>query len=382
MTKCVFCGLEELEKLDSPKIIKFAIGDRRECIIGDQDIHRVICKRCGGISFAQNSDYMSVIKQVFESYSVLIEKSEDLGSTRQQDVIERLFRGGIIKEKGKILDIGCGGGEFLTSFHKAFPKWQIHGMDIGTQFKNNIEKIGVFFENIDTVRGTYDLVTMNSVLYGVENPMKLLQVAHQLLSARNGFLFIYETNVEVNPFATCAIDMRNVLYKEFMIHLTEDAGFIFVDDVYEEGKKEYGIIAKIRSIADSGTQEILFKMKATSWYEHNRKLYFDMVSFLNKVIEILQQKCKTNKRVGIFGTSIAAIWTKEIIDSFSYDNDLFFVEEDEDISWQVCGLPVLRPNDLSGKACVFFPFAGYLGKKIVERLKKAGMMQESELIVF
>lgn len=113
---------------------------------------------------------------------------------------------------GRILDIGCGAGEFLCSFAKR--GWQAVGVEPGREYaeKASGRGIEVIEESLtdDLVKrlGTFDAVLLIHVLEHVPYPEHMLRLVRDLL--RPGGLFLCEVPNDFNPLQEVAISVKGL----------------------------------------------------------------------------------------------------------------------------------------------------------------------------
>ncbi|OGW84229.1 MAG: hypothetical protein A2987_06125 [Omnitrophica bacterium RIFCSPLOWO2_01_FULL_45_10] len=106
-------------------------------------------------------------------------------------------------EKGRILDVGCGRGEFL---HVAAERgWEAVGTDISKSFVGyarqnfNANAFVGDLEKIDLPPEYFDAVSLISVIQYIQNPMKTLKKINSLLN-KKGVLYIETTNEDALLF--------------------------------------------------------------------------------------------------------------------------------------------------------------------------------------
>jgi len=90
---------------------------------------------------------------------------------------------------GKVLDVGCGLGWFLSSLDKS---WDRHGIEISEFASNNASKYGqirngTLFE-FDWENDSFDLIVMNHVIEHLSNPEGTIQLLHDLLKDDGVFI--------------------------------------------------------------------------------------------------------------------------------------------------------------------------------------------------
>lgn len=94
--------------------------------------------------------------------------------------------------KGKLLDIGCGTGDFLQSCATA--GWKTYGVEPNSSASQLARQKGIeIFETIDQIKGTFQLITLWHVLEHVPDPNETLIKVRELL-APNGVLLIAVPN--------------------------------------------------------------------------------------------------------------------------------------------------------------------------------------------
>lgn len=111
----------------------------------------------------------------------------------------------IVKDSGfkgcgniKILDIGCGSGEFLSNINPT--RFEKYGVEINPEGvrKCKEKKLNVFAAQLKDAKfepGSFDVITMWHVLEHLDNPRDLLREAHRVLKSR-GILIIATPNTD------------------------------------------------------------------------------------------------------------------------------------------------------------------------------------------
>jgi len=91
-----------------------------------------------------------------------------------------------MRPQGKMLDIGCGKGEFLSAMSKI--GWDVYGNDISPDNCNYVRNtLGLKnihcgqFESIDLPEKYFDVITLINVLEHLKEPRQTLQKIHRLL---------------------------------------------------------------------------------------------------------------------------------------------------------------------------------------------------------
>jgi len=100
--------------------------------------------------------------------------------------------------KLKILDIGCGSGEFLANLSsKSFEKYgqEVNPQGLKMCRHRNIEVINKELNESGLTADSFDVITMWHVLEHLDNPAQLLMEAHRILKS-NGVLIIATPNTD------------------------------------------------------------------------------------------------------------------------------------------------------------------------------------------
>jgi len=101
--------------------------------------------------------------------------------------------------KGKILDVGCGKGEFLSLARKR--GWQIYGLEPSSNFaKAASERCGININSVSLKEAAYpdnffDVVALNMALEHVDEPQDFLKEISRVLR-KKGLLFVEVPNTD------------------------------------------------------------------------------------------------------------------------------------------------------------------------------------------
>lgn len=103
-----------------------------------------------------------------------------------------------VKEKGELLDVGCGRGYLLDEARKL--GWNTYGVDASrlvTDYAKNTLHLNVFCSDIFSFRTAqaFDLIILNQVVEHFANPEELLNKCSKFLNS-GGLLYIATPNVE------------------------------------------------------------------------------------------------------------------------------------------------------------------------------------------
>jgi SAM-dependent methyltransferase len=267
-----------------------------------------------------------------------------------------------LPEQGRVLDYGCGNGALLRSFHELKPGWNISGADIGGHFKEEILSIseGAKFYNVanEKIDAKFDMISLLHCLEHLVDGRDILQDLSGKLS-ENGILFIQVPNAAVNPF--------DLLIYDHIFHFTPDtlseklkrAGFERVCILSSADEKE------ISMVAGPGVPDELLREGENQHADDGLELFRANISFLEKCEKKFLSLKSDNRKLGIFGTSIAGTWLSASCNGI-HD---FFVDEDvERTGRKYHDRDVLLPDNVPEHAVVFVPLPPKIATKVMDRL--------------
>lgn len=176
-----------------PKIVVQGIRDWEYGAVGNYDYYE--CQDCKGVQLHPFPN-MELLKEAYDvdyhGYSVK-EKRGFVFSVLYW-LKESLFRrkmSGLIQADAKVLDIGCGAGEFLLGL-KSLGVDQLDGIDFNEKVVEGLNQSGIngfagTFEEFSSDNDVYDLIAMNNYLEHTLDPVFELKKTFQLLK-RGGYL--------------------------------------------------------------------------------------------------------------------------------------------------------------------------------------------------
>jgi SAM-dependent methyltransferase len=137
-----------------------------------------------------------------------------------------------IKSSGKLLDVGCSTGEFL---HKAKHFYEVEGVEVNPHTAPIAEqhfKVHKQFLHEPGLAPVYDIVTLHQILYGVPDPVGLLNDIHSILKD-DGILYINSPNADSYAMALYGgkanhlygYTTLNVFNRQSLAALAEHTGF-------------------------------------------------------------------------------------------------------------------------------------------------------------
>lgn len=283
--------------------------------------------------------------------------------TRSSRLIAELSKQHRLPTRGSVLDLGCGLGSFLSTFGSHYPEWELNGYEISDKNRATVCRIpGVknfFSGSLSSVHGTFSIVSLLHVLEHVPGPVEYVKSLHSLL-APEGILLVQVPDVTANYFDLMVADHCNHFSPRTLGQVLEMAGF------------------KIRFASSSVLPKEITLLAASS-AEHRVHWQELPDCELDDVMERLQsvksdmEKINRSKRLGIFGTSIAATWL-----AASYPAAVsFFVDEDlQRVGKNHCGLPVYSPDKTPAGSIVYLATPRGIAEKISARLSALNLPLE------
>lgn len=180
--ECAICGENKEQQLMKVK------NTHGSCLISDEKFRLVKCTNCGLVyinprpvqakidSYYNFNYYLSIesikafIERLFSHYSIF----------RKKRMIMRY------KKTGRILDIGCGNGDFISSF-SLNNKWEFYGVEpnpVGYNLTKKKIKNNIFNKRLLDCKfpdAYFDVVTMWHVFEHLYDPNKELQEIKRIL---------------------------------------------------------------------------------------------------------------------------------------------------------------------------------------------------------
>ena len=166
-----------------------ALGSSRTIISHSQILR---CKKCH-FGFAQVRPSDADLSQLYGKMKSDVYESEALGRSKTAHSHLRIIRQFLAK--GRLLDVGCGSGEFLSC--AADDGWEVYGIEPSESLSDSARKvldgrgelINGTFQNAPLPQSYFDAITLWDVLEHVPDPLAVMRACQSLLKP-GGYLFV------------------------------------------------------------------------------------------------------------------------------------------------------------------------------------------------
>ena len=285
-------------------LLKFKkyLGEKRSCIIckkKDFEIWATLddftaqkCKNCGMISMNPSLTQEGLLLYYSDYLTNRLTSEKTLYEQRQQAyLIDRNWILNFI-DSGKVLDVGCSGGQFLSTFDNV--KWSKLGVDIEQSDADFAKKnFGINIRVGDLTKlvweEKFDLVMMRGVIEHILEPISYLKKCCELVKP-GGFLYITATPM-ADSFAFFVYREKWIMFNppehlhfftlDILTSLLEKEGFELLNFHYQYQETPYANIE-----------------------EDYKKLFHD-IQLINE-----GNKCEISTSVPFLGSLLTAVWKK------------------------------------------------------------------------
>lgn len=184
MTRCILCK-----------------GNRFRPVYQDDRVEIVRCASCGLVRQADYTRSLSKLSEEYESIEQYYQtrhhsdESELTFDPKKVSVTLDIQReiSQLVKPDGKVLDVGCGRGEFLTSLKKTGLRVVGVEPDLSlasfVQDKHGIQVIASMYKDDLFPPSSFDAISFIQVVEHLQNPLETLSMAHTHLKS-DGLLVV------------------------------------------------------------------------------------------------------------------------------------------------------------------------------------------------
>ncbi|HWA46102.1 MAG TPA: class I SAM-dependent methyltransferase [Hypericibacter adhaerens] len=365
---CQICGDHGLEMQPEFAALPRVTSDCKPWPAGGS---LAVCRSCGGIQKLPDRRWQDEIRRIYGAYEIyhlsggaeqiVFTTASGEASPRSQVLVDFVTATVKPPARGRLIDIGCGNGAALAGFSKALPQWELYGNELSDRGLAALQKIPNFAalyatDDVGTIPGRYDLVSMIHSLEHMPAPLSTLNAATGLLE-KGGHLFIEVPDIETSPFDLLVADHLCHFSLDTLRYLASRAGLTAAVATTSVLGKE------ITYLGHSGHQP-LPKPGAPSGF----RIAGATIAWLRTVIE-RARALSDRGQFGIFGTSISGMWLYGALEG-RID---FFVDEDKSrIGGRYKGKPIFAPQDAPADSTVYVPLTPIVSEKVVARLEGLG----------
>lgn len=328
-----------------------------------------LCPFCGLVQAVTDAKWAEESRQIYSSYDIYYQSGgieqtvfdpvTGRGRARSDAIVEGLMRTARLANTGRLLDIGCGNGAFLSACSHSLPGWNFCGSEFDMRHRAAVQAIrGVerlYSGSLAEIPGEFDVISLIHVLEHIPAPTALLkQVATKLKP--DGWLVVEVPDCRINPFMLLVADHSSHFSPGSLSAVVGGAGF----EVLQAGDgwvaKEISLLARKPSL-ESPPAPVCPSAESEQTYENWK--------FLEKAVSKAMALSR-HGRLGLLGTSIGATW----LDAQMQKVPEFFVDEDPHrIGKQHEGRPIHAVKDIPAGASVFIVLPTPIAQRLTDRLR-------------
>src|SRR6185436_4898807 len=103
------------------------------------------CSACGLVQNPVTKQWSEEANQIYASYTIyhqsdgaeqnVFGNQSDAGKPRSEKIIQALRGNCALPVNGRLLDIGCGNGSFLSAWSRLIPGWSLCGSEVSEKYK-------------------------------------------------------------------------------------------------------------------------------------------------------------------------------------------------------------------------------------------------------
>lgn len=362
---CLLCGGDELEAVSPP----LAAGITSDCKPWPVTIQPCLCSRCGHVQKRRSEEWLRETEAIYAGYSICQDQSlisEDGIASRKSTVLSIFLENMGVPEKGRLLDVGCGNGNFFPFFNEQCPGWEMYGSEYNSEFRNDVLSIpGVKgfhdgpFETAPDGFADFDFVTQFFVIEHLTDPLAVLRDIRKMLKP-DGLVLIHTDDLAATAFDLTVTDHASHFVLETLVYAMRIAGFepVIATDAW--------VPKQISVVARAGEPLAPEDFDPTQ-PEAMRSLCTRHLEWLQSV-QHQAEAVATSSELGILGTAVAGTW---LANTFNGSGNYFFVDEAPD---KIAGGHMGRPvYDLAGApagSTVYVAFPAQLARPIRERVSR------------
>ncbi len=188
---CALCDFNQTKKFLAGKDLIYSLPGKFQL---------VQCKNCGLIYINPQPDLKEINLLYPPEYTAhqKLPKEKKIGQKIKKYLGFQKATFKLVQNKGKVLDIGCGSGQFLKSLQNL--GWECYGVETSLLASQRARELGLNVSTGDLLATCYptnffDLVVLNHTLEHLPHPNRILEEIHRILKPK-GLLQIYLPNIQ------------------------------------------------------------------------------------------------------------------------------------------------------------------------------------------
>jgi SAM-dependent methyltransferase len=340
-------------------------GVTSDCRPWNGTVRIAVCPACAAVQAPIDDGWRRGVDAIYREYDTYAaaggEEQKVIGDdgsevrARSRVIIEWLGKLGLLRDRGAVLDVGCGRGAFLGEFSAGFPGWDLGG----TEFDDR--NLGILsglpsFTGLQTaafgdLAGEFDLISMIHVLEHIEDPVACLSALRR--RTREGALVLVQVPDWLeNPFALTIADHATHFTADALQRVTRRAGWEPVCEPLHVVPKELTLLA--RAVDVLAPQEGIAPADVEA-------LLAGRIHWLEGVRRKARKLREDSGSFGIFGTAVAATW---LVSSGGLEADFLVDEDPSRIGSTHLGIPILAPSDVPEGSDVFIGLAPAVSRRL------------------
>jgi SAM-dependent methyltransferase len=332
------------------------------------------CTACGTAQARIDDQWRGECRQIYESYAIyyqgggaeqkVFDSASGASASRSDQLLEQLKSVVTLPEAGRLVDVGCGNGNFLRSFSRRFPNWRLLGSEFDETHRATVEAIpgveGFFSRDASQLPDGFDAISLIHVLEHIEEPQNFLTTLRGKLRP-GGYLVIELPLFTDNPFELLIADHATHFEPATIEALLARTDFAPVSVTTEWIPKELSVLACAESTRVAAQAQSSDELRTA-------------IAWLGRVRDQARGVATRSSRFGIFGTSIGATWLWSELGG----NVAFFVDEDSNRAGGThFDLPIYHPANVPADSSVYVALPPKISRAVTTRLSRADRVYHS-----